>query len=294
MTEERTAVLGGGRAMPQLAAIKAGQQEAWSAGDFSMFATTIVVVSETLCEAVDLRAGQRVLDVATGSGNTAIAAARRFCEVTGIDYVPALLERGRERAAAERLPVTFLEGDAEDLPFPDHSFDVVLSTFGVMFAPDQEKAAAELLRVCRPGGKIGMANFPPDSLAGGFFRTAAKYRLPPRGVKAPVLWGTEERLRDLFGDAVQSMTLNRRAVKLRYRSARHWFEFFRTYFGPIRMVYESLDGERRERFGRDLMELVTEANVSGDDTLVAPVEYAEVVLVKREDRPARPSGGASR
>lgn len=269
--------------MSQLATIKEQQQQAWSAGDFSMFATTIVIVSESLCEAVDLRAGQKVLDVATGSGNTAIAAARRGCEVVGLDYVPELLERGRERAAAERLPVTFVEGDAEDLPFPDGSFDVVLSTFGAMFAPDQEKTASELLRVCRAGGKIGMSNFPPDSLAGGFFRTAAKFRLPPRGVKAPVLWGTEERLRDLFGEGISSLTVTRRDVKLRYRSAEHWLDFFRTYFGPIREVYEGLSPEKQQRFGRELMELVEEANVSGDETIVAPVEYAEVVAVKRAD-----------
>jgi SAM-dependent methyltransferase len=233
---------------------------------------------------VDVRAGEQLLDVATGSGNTAIAAARRGCEVTGIDYVPALLERGRERAAVERLPVTFLEGDAEDLPFPDESFDVVTSSFGVMFAPDQERAASELLRVCRPGGRIAMANFPPDSLAGGFFRAAARYKLPPRGVKAPVLWGTEDRLEDLFGGAIESLTLTRRDVKLRYRSAEHWLDFFRTYFGPIREVYEELSPARQQRFGQDLMDVVIEANVSGDETIVAPVAYSEIVLVKARGR----------
>lgn len=268
--------------MPQLTAIKGQQQEAWAAGDFSRFATTITIVSERLCEAVDLHAGQQVLDVATGSGNTAIAAARRWTEVTGVDYVPALLERGRERAAAERLNIAFVEGDAEDLPFADESFDAVLSTFGVMFAPDQERAAAEMLRVCRPGGKIGMANFPPTSLAGGFFRAAARYALPPRGVKAPVLWGTEDRLRDLFGHAMKSLTVTTQDVKLRYESAQHWLEFFRTYFGPIRLVHEGLSDAKQVRFGDDLIELVTEANISGDDTLVAPVEYAEVVVVKRD------------
>ena len=264
-----------------LAAVKEQQQEAWAAGDFSRFATTIVIVSESLCEAVDLRAGQQVLDVACGSGNTAIAAARRGCEVVGADYVPALLERGRERAAVEHLPVTFVDGDAEDLPFPEESFDAVLSTFGVMFAPDQEKAASELLRVCRPGGKIGMSNFPPDSLAGGFFRAAARYALPPRGVKAPVLWGTEDRLNDLFGDAATSIEITRRSVYLRYRSARHWLDFFRTYFGPIQIVHDGLDESKQKRFGDDLMELVIDANRSGDDTIVAPVEYSEIVITKR-------------
>ncbi|HEX9711083.1 MAG TPA: class I SAM-dependent methyltransferase [Actinomycetota bacterium] len=274
-------------AQPDLAVIKEGQQAAWAAGDFSMFATTITIVSETLCETVDVRAGQRVLDVATGSGNTAIAAARRGCEVTGVDYVPAVLERGRMRAAVERLDVTFVEGDAEDLPFPDESFDVVLSTFGVMFAPHQERAAAELLRVCRPGGKIGLANFPPESLAGGFFRTAARYKLPPRGVRAPVLWGTEDRLVELFGDEVSSITLTPRAVHLRYRSAAHWFEFFRQHFGPIGLVHEGLEPGKRERFANDLMELVSDANRSGDDTIKAPVGYVDVVITKRESAASR-------
>jgi SAM-dependent methyltransferase len=280
-----------GAHMADLAAIKERQQEAWAAGDFSMFATTIVIVSERLCETVDLRAGQKVLDVATGSGNTAIAAARRGCEVTGVDYVPALLERGRIRADAERLAVTFVEGDAEDLPFPDESFDVVLSTFGTMFAPDQERTASELLRVCRPGGRIGQANFPPDSLAAGFFRAAAKQVMPPRGVTAPVLWGTEERAHDLFGDAIESLALHRQNVKLRYRSAEDWLEFFRRFFGPIGTVFDQIDEEKQERFGRELMDLVIEANESGDDTIVAPIEYVEVVAVKRSS--ASPSNNGS-
>jgi SAM-dependent methyltransferase len=266
-----------------LAVIKDKQQEAWASGDFSVFATTIVIVSEMLCEAVDLRAGQKVLDVATGSGNTAIAAARRGCEVTGIDYVPALLDRGRVRAAAERLRLELIEADAEELPFADESFDAVLSTFGVMFAPNQERAAAEMLRVCRPGGKIGMANFPPDSLAGGFFRAAAKYSLPPRGVKAPVLWGTEDRLGELFGGAISSLEVNRRSVMLRYRSAEHWLDFFRRYFGPIGSIWEGLDPVRQRRFGEELMQMVREANRSGDDTIVASVDYSEIVLVKRSE-----------
>jgi ubiquinone/menaquinone biosynthesis C-methylase UbiE len=267
-------------------AIKAGQQRAWAAGDFSQFATTIVIVSERLCEAADLRAGQRVLDVATGSGNTAIAAARRFCDVTGADYVDALLDRGRERAAAERLPVEFVHGDAEDLPFPDASFDVVLSTFGAMFAPDQERTAAEMVRVLRPGGAIGMANFTPESLAGGFFMTAARYRLPVRGVKPPVLWGTEERLRDLFADSLAELRFRRREVILRYRNLDHWLEFFTTYFGPIREIAEGLNEPRRHQFGEDLKQLVAKANRATDGSVAAPGEYAEVVVtIKNGARP---------
>jgi SAM-dependent methyltransferase len=259
-------------------AIKAGQQRAWAAGDFSQFATTIVIVSERLCEAADLRAGQRVLDVATGSGNTAIAAARRFCDVTGADYVDALLNRGRERAAAERLPVEFVHGDAEDLPFAEASFDVVLSTFGAMFAPNQERTAAEMVRVLRPGGTIGMANFTPESLAGGFFMTAARYRLPARGVKPPVLWGTEERLRDLFADSLAELRFRRREVILRYRDLDHWLEFFTTYFGPIREIADGLDEPRRRQFGEDLKQLVAKANRATDGSVASPVEYAEVVV----------------
>lgn len=268
------------------AAIKAGEQKAWAAGDFSRFATTIVIVSERLCEAVDLRAGQRVLDVATGSGNTAMAAARRFCDVTGLDYVDALMDRGRERIAAERLDVEFVHGDAEDLPFPAGSFDVVLSTFGAMFAPDQERTAAEMVRVLRPGGKIGMTNFTPESLAAAFAMAAARYALPPRGVKPPVLWGTEERLRDLFGAALAGLVVRRREVMLRYRSVEHWLDFFTTYFGPIREIHEKLDEQRREAFGEDLKRIVAGANRAHDGTVVAPVEYAEVVITLANGGPA--------
>ncbi|MGQ0669881.1 MAG: class I SAM-dependent methyltransferase [Actinomycetota bacterium] len=270
------------QAVTDLSAIKEGQQQAWAAGDFSRFATTILIVSESLCETVDIHAGQRVLDVATGSGNTALCAARRNCDVTGIDYVPSLLERARERAAFEGLEVDFQEGDAEDLPYPDHSFDAVLSTFGVMFAPDQERVAAEMVRVCRPGGKIGMSNFTPESLAGRFFRTAAKYVPPTRGVKPPILWGTEDGVRSIFGSGLADLQMIPRHVTFRYRSAEHWLEFFRTYFGPIRTVHESLTPDRQEAFGRDLMDVIRAANRSGDETIVADVEYVEVLVTTQE------------
>ena len=265
---------------PDLSAMKARQQQTWASVDYGDLATTTVIMSELLCEAVDLRPGWRVLDVATGSGNTAIAAARHFCYVTGIDYVPALLERGRERATAERLPVTFREGDAEDLPFPDASFDAVLSTIGAMFAPDQEKAARELLRVCRPGGRIGMANWDPSGLTGEISRTIARHIPPPPGIRPPK-WGTEQGLRELFDDEITSLEVTRRSVIWRYRSPEHWLEFFRAHHGPIHRSFASLDGAQQESLARDLLDVVRRFNRSGDETLAAPADYLEVVAIRK-------------
>jgi ubiquinone/menaquinone biosynthesis C-methylase UbiE len=262
----------------ELDAQKQGQRLAWETGDFARFATTILGVSESLCETSELLAGDRVLDVATGSGNTALAAARRFCEVTGVDYSPSLLRRARERAVFEGLSVEFREADAEDLPFEDHSFDVVLSSFGVMFAPDQERAAAEMVRVCRPGGTIAMANFTPESLPGAFFRTAAKFAAPTRGLRPPILWGTEDGLRAIFGAGLAELEVIPRSLTFRYRSGEHWLEFFGQHFGPIRVVYESLPPGRREAFGRELMGHVVAANRSGSDRIVADVAYVEAIV----------------
>ncbi len=266
---------------PSLSEIKESQRQTWASGDYAMLGTTLLIISELLCEAVDLRSGQRVLDVATGSGNTALAAARRFCDVTGVDYVPALLERGRERAAAERLEIVFCEGDAENLPFPESSFDVVLSTLGVMFAPDQEKAASELLRVCRLGGKIGLANWTPDSFVGELFRVFGRYVPPPPGLLPPALWGTEERLRELFGDGVTSVQIARRSFAFRYRSPRHYLEFTRTYVGPALKGFEALDPAGRENLSRDLLDLIGRFDISDDETMLVPSNYIEAVLVKR-------------
>jgi ubiquinone/menaquinone biosynthesis C-methylase UbiE len=265
---------------PDLTAIKARQQATWSTGDYAVIGTTVVVSAEMLCETVDLRAGQRVLDVATGSGNAAIAAARRWCDVTGIDYVPALLERARERAAAERLPVTFQEGDAENIPFPDAAFDVVLSTYGVMFAPNQERVARELLRVCRPGGKIGLVNWTPEGYIGQMFRVIARHVPPPAGLKSPMLWGSEPRLRELFGDGVASLEVIRREYNFRYRSAEHWVEVFRTFYGPMNKTFAALGADAQVALTHDLVELLHRFNRGGDDALVVPSEYVEVIATR--------------
>lgn len=266
---------------PDLIAVKGRQQQVWAAGDYQQIAACILIVSEQLCEAVDLRAGQRVLDVASGTGNTALAAARRFCEVTGTDYVPALLDRARQRAAAEGLVITFEDGDAESLPVADASYDVVLSTFGVMFSPNQELAARELLRACRPGGKIGLANHTPDSWIGEVFRTTGRHLPPPAGVKPPVLWGTEERLRELFGDEIGALTVNRRSFIWRFRSADHYLDFFRTYYGPTLKGFEALESEAQDALANDLKEAVLRFNRSDDETLVVPSDYLEVVATRR-------------
>ncbi len=265
---------------PDLTEIKRRQQRAWASGDYAMFGATLLVISELLCEAVDLRPGQRVLDVATGSGNTALAAARRFCEVTGIDYVPALLERGRERAAAERLEIAFREGDAEDIPFPDASFDVVLSTVGVMFAPDQRKAADELLRVCRPGGRIGLASWTPDSFAAEMPRVFARYAPPPPGLESPSLWGREERARELLGNGIKDFRSVRRSFVFRYRSVGHYLQMLQTHLGPTLESFRSLGAEEKKRLAGEVVDLANRFNRSGDETMVVPSDYLEVVAIR--------------
>lgn len=246
-----------------------------------MFGTALLIMSELLCETVEVRPGQEILDVATGSGNTALAAARRFAEVTGIDYVPALLERARERAAAERLEVAFREGDAESIPLPDASFDVVLSTVGVMFAPDQEKAASELLRVCRPGGKIGLANWTPEGFAGELGSLFGRYMPPSPGLKPPTLWGTEQRLRELFGDGAERLRVVPRSFVFRYLSLRHYLEILQTQLGPTRETFLTLGPAERKNLEGEVAELVDRFNRSRDGTIVVPSDYAEAVLTRR-------------
>ena len=263
-----------------LVSVKNRQQVAWGAGDYAMIGTTLQIVGETLCEAVDLRSNQRVLDVAAGNGNATLAAARRFADVVSTDYVGSLLERGRERAAAERLTVAFQEADAEALPFADASFDVVLSTFGVMFTPDQGKAASELVRVCRPGGKIGLANWTPESFIGKLFKLIGQYVPPAPGVKTPALWGNQAHLANLFGSKV-TIAAERKNFVFRYRSPEHWVEIFRNYYGPVVKAFAAIDPQAREALESDLNYLLNKLNVAADGTLVIPSEYLEAVITKR-------------
>ena len=265
---------------PDLAAIKARQQIVWGSGDYAVVGTTLQIVGEMLCEAVDLRSNQRVLDVAAGNGNATLAAARRFADVVSTDYVGALLERGRQRAEADRLPITFQEADAENLPFAAGSFDVVLSTFGVMFAPNQEQAASELIRVCRPGGKIGLANWTPEGFIGRLFKAIGRYVPPAPGVKSPALWGTKGRLDDLFG-AKATVAVETKDFAFRYKSPKHWVEVFRTYYGPVLKAFAAIDPKAREALEADLYALLDEFNVAKDGTLVVPSAYLEVVITRK-------------
>jgi ubiquinone/menaquinone biosynthesis C-methylase UbiE len=266
---------------PDLAAVKARQQGAWSAGDYAVVGTTLQIVGEQLCEALDLRPGSKVLDVAAGNGNVTLAAARRWCEVTSTDYVPELLERGRERAEAERLIVDFQQADAEALPFPDASFDVVVSTFGVMFTADQDKAAAELIRVCKSGGKIGLANWTPDGFIGRLFKTLGKHLPPPAGVKSPALWGTRARIDEMFGEQASKIHTAPRMFVFRYRSPRHWLDVFKTFYGPMLKAFAALDARAQAALSTDLLALADELNHAGDGMMAVPSEYLEVVITKR-------------
>ena len=263
-----------------LDAVKIKQHAAWSSGDYGVVGTTLQIVGEQLCESMNLRPGSKVLDVAAGNGNATLAAARRFCEVTSTDYVESLLEQGRQRAAGDRLAVTFETADAEALPFADGSFDAVLSTFGVMFTPDQEQAAAELARVCRPGGTIALANWTPESMIGQIFKTLGKHIPPAPGLKSPALWGTRERILELFGDSADSIELHPRVFTFRYRSPAHFMEVFRQYYGPIHKAFLALQDDGQQALQQDLEAVLDRFNTENDGTLVAPADYAEVIIRK--------------
>jgi ubiquinone/menaquinone biosynthesis C-methylase UbiE len=262
-----------------LTAVKNRQQAAWASGDYAVIGTTLQIVGETLCEALDLRSNQRVLDVAAGNGNATLAAARRFADVVSTDYVGTLLARGRERAAADRLAVTFQEADAEALPFDDDRFDVVMSTFGVMFTPNHEQASRELRRVCRPGGKIGLANWTPEGFIGALFKTIGQYIPPAPGTRSPSLWGTRKHIEALF-DSDTILVAERRHFVFRYRSAEHWLQIFRTYYGPMVKAFAAIDAAAGEALSADIDALLHRFNVADDGTLVIPSEYLEVVVRK--------------
>ncbi len=264
-----------------LRALKARQQAAWSSGDYALIGTTLQIVGEDLCEALDVRAGQSVLDVAAGNGNASLAAARRWCNVVATDYVPALLARARERAIAERLEIEFQEADAEALPFADGSFDTVVSVFGVMFTADQERAAAELVRVCKRGGKIGLANWTPEGFIGQLFATLGRHVPPPAGARSPALWGTGARIAELFDPHASSVKSAQRHFVFRYRTPEHWLQVFRTYYGPLLKAFAALEPAARTALQRDLVALIGRFNRSGDGSMVVPSEYLEIVITRR-------------
>jgi ubiquinone/menaquinone biosynthesis C-methylase UbiE len=264
-----------------LAALKTRQHGAWSSGDYAVVGTTLQIVGEDLCEALDLRSGQKVLDVAAGNGNVTLAAARRWCDVVSTDYVPSLREGGRRRAAAEGLSIEFKEADAEALPFADATFDAVVSTFGVMFTPNQDKAAAELVRVCRTRGKIGLANWTPEGFIGQLFKTLGKYLPPPAGAKSPALWGTRARLTEMFGTAAASIKAEPRQFMFRYRSPQHFLDVFRTYYGPTLKAFAALDEANQHALADDITALIGRMNRAEDGTMVVPSEYLEIVIIKR-------------
>jgi SAM-dependent methyltransferase len=266
---------------PDFNAIKGLQMTAWSSGDYAVIGTTLQLVGEQLAEACDLRFDERVLDVAAGNGNATLAAARRGCKVTSTDYVAALLDRAAERARAERLEVRFQAADAEALPFDDASFDAVLSTFGVMFAPDHATAASELARVCRPGGRIGLANWTPTGFIGQLFKVLGRHVPPPAGVQPPSLWGVEAHLRELFGERAASVTATPRQFNFRYRSAAHFIEVFRTWYGPVHKAFASLPPEGAAALEQELAELLNRCNRAGAASLVVPSDYLEVVIARR-------------
>jgi ubiquinone/menaquinone biosynthesis C-methylase UbiE len=267
-------------AAPDYAALKQRQQATWASGDFAVIGTTLQIVGESLAEATDIRAGERVLDVAAGNGNATLAAARRFAEVTSTDYVSALLDKGRARAAAEGLQVNFRIADAEDLPFEDGSFDAVLSTFGAMFTPDLTRPAREMLRVVRDGGRIGLANWTPEGFIGQLFKVIGAYIPAPAGLKSPALWGTEPHIVELFGAQARDIRTVRRNFNFRYRSAAHWIQIFRDFYGPTHKAFATLDPAGQKALAKDITALLDRYNTAGSASLVVPGEYLEVVITK--------------
>jgi ubiquinone/menaquinone biosynthesis C-methylase UbiE len=265
----------------ELEALKRRQRIAWSAGDYAVIGTTLQIVGETLAEAVDLRAGERVLDVAAGNGNAALAAARRYCRVTALDYVPALLERAEARAAADGLELEVLEADAEEIPLPEASFDAVLSTFGVMFTANQERAARELVRVCRPGGRIGLASWTPEGFIGQLFAVLGRFVPPPAAARSPSAWGTERRLEELFAGVAHQTRTARRHYTFRYASPAHWLDVFRTYYGPMQKTFAAVPPARQGALETEILGLLLRLDRGGGKGLVIDGEYLEAVITVR-------------
>jgi SAM-dependent methyltransferase len=265
---------------PSFDAIKTRQQAMWASGDYGQIGTRLQIVGETLCEAVDLRGGERVLDVAAGNGNASLAAARRFCQVTASDYVPELLEKARRRAEADGLPLTCEVADAENLPYADGSFDVVLSVFGVMFTPDQPRAAKQLVRVVKKGGRIALASWTPEGFLGELFRTLGSFVPPPPGLTPPPAWGSEARLQELFGKDVREIRATRRMFNFRFLSAAHWIEVFRTTYGPVLKAYAALQPDKQAELTKALEALLTKHDKGGGRGLVVPAEYLETVITR--------------
>src|SRR5690349_11862742 len=268
-------------AAPDFEAIKQRQQTTWASGDFAIIGVTLQIVGEQLAEACDVRAGERVIDIAAGNGNATLAAAHRFADVTSTDYVQALLEKGRVRAAAEGLDISFRVADAENLPFDDASFDVALSTYGAMFTPDHTKPAREMLRVVRPGGRIGLANWTPEGFIGQLFKVIGTFIPAPMGLKSPALWGTEPHIVELFGSQARDIRTVRKHFNFRYRSAQHWLQMFRDYYGPTYKAFAALNASGQEALAKDIIALLEKRNVAGPSSLVVPGEYLEVVIERK-------------
>ncbi len=268
-------------ATPDFEAIKKKQQATWASGDFAVIGTTLQIVGELLAEAADIRSGERVLDVAAGNGNATLAAARRFAEVTSTDYVPALLDKSAVRAKAEGLNVTYRVADVEQLPFPDRSFDAVLSTYGVMFAPNHARSASEMMRVVRPGGRIGLASWTPEGFIGQLFKIVGSFVPPPAGVKSPALWGSEGHLQELFSKDASSIRSERKNFNFRYLSAEHFIQIFRDFYGPTHKAFGALDEAKQKALAAEITALLEKTNVAGKGSLVAPGEYLETVITKK-------------
>ncbi|WP_299951116.1 class I SAM-dependent methyltransferase [uncultured Ruegeria sp.] len=262
-------------------AIKAKQNAAWGSGDYSKVGVTLQITGEELAEAMDMCADSTILDVAAGNGNATLAFARRFCNVTSTDYVESLLEASGKRAQAEGLFVNYKVADAENLPFEDQSFDAVVSTFGVMFTPNQAQSAAELQRVVKSGGKIGMANWTPESFIGQLFKTIGKHVPPPAGVNSPAMWGNREWIDQTFGTQCEVASFQRKNFMFRYRSAAHFMEYFRTFYGPMQKAFKALDTDGQTALRNDMMALIDKFDISTNDSLCISSEYAEIIIERR-------------